>query len=143
MDKLVIKALKYIESKYTRGEVFDCPGNAEKYFCLRLGLRENEVFTCAFLDCKHRLITVEDMFVGTIDGCSVYPREIVKAALRHNAGAVVFAHNHPSGVPEPSSADQVLTHRLKAALALIDVRVLDHIIVGGSSTVSLSGRGLL
>ena len=143
MDKIVTEALEYIESRYSRGEVFNSPEVAAKYFCLRLGLREREIFTCAFLDNRHRLIVVEDVFFGTIDGCSVHPREIVKSALNCNASAVIFAHNHPSGVPEPSSSDKVLTTRLKDALALIDVRVLDHVIVGGSSHVSLSARGLI
>ena len=143
MSDIVEKALKYIESQFERGEPFTSPDSARRYFTLRLGIREHEVFTVAYLDSKHRLIACEEMFRGTIDGASVYPREIVKDALKHNAAAVIFAHNHPSGVPEPSSADQTLTKRLKAALALLDIRVLDHIIVGGHTYTSFSERGLL
>ena len=140
---IVEEALEYISSQYERGETFDNPKKAAQFFCLRLGLKESEVFTVAFLDNRNRLIAVEEMFFGTIDGASVHPREVVKSALKHNAGAVVFAHNHPSGTPEPSSSDKALTTRLIDALALIDIRVLDHIIVGGSTHVSFAKRGLI
>jgi len=140
---IVEQALRYIESQFERGETFDQPEKAAQYFCLRLGVREREVFACAFLDNRHRLIETEDMFLGTIDGANVHAREVVKSALKHNAGAVVFAHNHPSGVPEPSKSDEAITTRLKDALALVDIRVLDHIIVGGSSHCSFAERGLI
>jgi DNA repair protein RadC len=109
----------------------------------QLAAREHEVFICIFLDNPHRVIAMDEMFRGTIDGASVHPREVVKCALQHNAAAVILAHNHPSGVPEPSRADISLTRRLSEALALIDVRVLDHFIVGGSELVSFAERGLI
>ena len=104
---------------------------------------EHEVFAALFLDSQHRLIEYVELFRGTIDQASVYPREVVKEALRLNAAAVVFSHNHPSGSPEPSQADRVLTQRLKEALALVDVRTLDHIVVGGAVTTSFAECGLL
>jgi len=119
------------------------PQAARAYLSARLRDRPYEVFGCLYLDTRHRPINFEELFRGTIDGASVYPREVVRAALANNAAAVILAHNHPSGVAEPSSADQSLTHRLKAALALMDVRLIDHIIVGDGESVSLSERGLL
>lgn len=104
---------------------------------------EHEVFCCLFLDKRHRLIQFEKVFRGTIDGASVHPREIVKLALQCNSAAVIIAHNHPSGVAEPSQADELITHRVKDALALVDIRLLDHIIVGDGACVSLAERGLL
>ena len=145
-DQLIASALqaleKRIEYKVT-GECISRPESCKPYFRLRLVELEHEVFTVLFLDNRHRIITCEDMFRGTIDGTSVHPREIVKAALKHNAAAVVFAHNHPSGNPEPSQADQSLTRRLKEALGLVDVRVLDHIVVCFEGQVSFAERGLL
>ncbi|HGP3147634.1 TPA: JAB domain-containing protein, partial [Pseudomonas aeruginosa] len=102
-----------------------------------------EVFAALFLDSQHRLLEYVELFRGTIDAAAVYPREVVKEALRVNAAAVIFSHNHPSGNPEPSQADKVLTQRLKEALALVDVRTLDHIIVGGEATASFAEQGLL
>ncbi len=104
---------------------------------------EHEVFCCLYLDKRHRLIQFEELFRGTIDGASVHPREIVKLALQRNCAAVIVAHNHPSGVAEPSQADQLITQRVKEALALVDIRLLDHIIVGDGVSVSLAERGLL
>jgi DNA repair protein RadC len=104
---------------------------------------EHEVFCCLYIDKRHRLIQFEELFRGTIDGASVHPREIVKLALKRNAAAVIVAHNHPSGVAEPSQADQLITLRVKEALALVDIRLLDHIIVGDGTVVSLAERGLL
>jgi DNA repair protein RadC len=109
----------------------------------QLAAREHEVFICIFLDNPHRVIAMDEMFRGTIDGASVHPREVVKCALQYNAAAVILAHNHPSGVPEPGRADTSLTRRLSEALELIDVRVLDHFIVGGSELVSFAERGLI
>jgi DNA repair protein RadC len=120
------------------------PGQAAGYFQARLLGLEHELFCCLFLDTRHRLICCEELFRGTLDGAAVYPREVVKRALFHNAAGVILGHNHPSGSAEPSEADQHITGRLKAALGLIDVRVLDHIIVGSADTcVSLARRGLL
>ena len=104
---------------------------------------EHEVFCCLYLDKRHRLIQYQELFRGTIDGASVHPREVVKQALSHNAAAVIFAHNHPSGVSEPSTADELITRRLKDALALVDIRVLDHFIVGDGTCMSFAERGLL
>jgi DNA repair protein RadC len=104
---------------------------------------EHEVFCCLYLDKRHRLIQFEELFRGTIDGASVHPREIVKLALQRNAAAVIVAHNHPSGIAEPSHADELITQRVKEALALVDIRLLDHIIVGDGVSVSLAERGLL
>ena len=110
---------------------------------LMLAEEEQEIFGALFLDNKHRLIAFERLFAGTVNEASVYPREVVKRALKLNAAAVIFTHNHPSGVPEPSSDDERITDRLQTALSLIDVRVLDHIVVGGLSHVSFAERGLL
>jgi len=143
MTNIIEDALAYMESQFKRGEAFTSPYIACNYFRLRLGLREREVFSCAFLDSRHRVIVTEDLFSGTIDGASVHPREVVKAALACNAAACIISHNHPSGVPEPSRADEILTRRIKEALALVDVRLLDHIIVTCEGHVSMAERGLL
>jgi len=119
------------------------PDASRRYLMLKLGEREQEVFAVMFLDNRHRLIKYEELFYGTIDGASVHPREVVKAALRHNAAALIIAHNHPSGVPEPSRADESITRRLKEALAIVDIRVLDHIVVGGTEITSFAERGLI
>ena len=113
------------------------------YLRLALGAREHEVFVALFLDAQHRVIAAEELFRGTLTQTSVYPREVVKAALRRNAAAVILAHNHPSGVAQPSQADELLTRSLIEALALIDVKVLDHFIVAGNQTLSFAERGLL
>jgi DNA repair protein RadC len=115
----------------------------KEFLKLSIGMRDHEVFVVLFLDAQHALIAAEEMFRGTLSQTSVYPREVVKAALRRNAGSVILAHNHPSGVAEPSRADEHLTQTLKAALALVDVRVLDHIVVARQGTVSMAERGLL
>ncbi len=115
----------------------------KEYLRAKLAGFEHEVFAVLFMDTQHRLIEYAEMFRGTIDGASVYPRELVKEALRLNAAAVIVSHNHPSGNPEPSGADRTLTQRLKEALGLVDVRVLDHIIVAGTDTTSFAERGLI
>ena len=120
----------------------ESPDAVRNLLRLRFSEREHEVFAVLFLDNRHRLIEIEEMFRGTIDGAQVHAREVVKAALHHNAAAVVLTHNHPSGVSEPSEADKRITHRLKDALALVDVRVLDHFVVG-DSIVSFAESGLL
>ena len=126
-----------------KGVMLSSPRDTEKYLQLQLGDRLQEVFCCLFLDNRHRVLAFEELFQGTINGTAVYAREVVRRALNHNAAAVIFAHNHPSGVAEPSQADEVLTARLQEALALIDVRVLDHIVIGDREVVSFSERGLL
>jgi DNA repair protein RadC len=113
------------------------------YLRLALGGREHEVFVCIWLDAQHRVVKFDELFRGTLTQTSVYPREIVKAALAANAAAVIFAHNHPSGVAQPSQADELLTRNLKEALGLVDVKVLDHFIVAGSQALSFAERGLL
>jgi len=126
-----------------RGDTLTSPDAVRDYLRLTLAAREHEVFVGLFLDSQHRLIAAEELFRGTLAQTSVYPREIVKIALAHNAAAVIFAHNHPSGIAEPSRADELLTQSLKSALALIDVRTLDHFVVAGGEVVSFAERGLL
>lgn len=123
--------------------LFDTPGRVKDYLRLRLAGHDHEVFAVLFLDAQHRLLWMEEMFRGTLTQTSVYPREVVKRALAKNAAAVVLAHNHPSGAAEPSRADEFLTQSIKSALALVDVRVLDHLVVGHSEVVSFAERGLL
>jgi DNA repair protein RadC len=123
--------------------ILKSPRDVSDYLRLRLSALEHEVFLVLFLDAQHRLIAIEEMFRGTLAQTSVYPREVAKAALQHNAAAVIFAHNHPSGVAEPSEADRRLTRVLQQALALFDVQVLDHVVVAGSVTVSFVERGIL
>lgn len=146
-ESIIEQAIKLIQSKLkTPGKALTSPNLVRDYLILHLAQFEEEHFSLVLLDTQHRVIGFENIFRGTIDGASVYPREIVKIALAHNAAAVILAHNHPSGNPEPSNADLVLTGRLTESLALIDVRVLDHIIVGGCSqtqTVSFAERGLM
>ena len=125
------------------GNVLSSPQAVKNYLRLALGGREHEVFCAIFLDAQNGLIAHEELFRGTLTQTSVYPREILKRALHHNAAGVIFAHNHPSGVAEPSNADQLLTQALKNALAIIDTRVLDHFIVGGDTVLSFAERGLL
>jgi len=134
---------RYLETTLDRTEAFTSPAATRQYLRARLRGYHHEVFACLFLDNQNRLIRYEELFTGTIDGASVYPREVVKRVLSHNAAAVIFAHNHPSGVAEPSQADQHITRRLQQALDLVDVRVLDHLIVGDGEVVSLAERGLM
>jgi DNA repair protein RadC len=119
------------------------PKATRDYLAANLRDLEHEIFCCLYLDKRHRVIEYKELFRGTIDGASVHPREIVKMALQRNAAAIIVAHNHPSGVAEPSQADEMITRRIKEALALVDIRLLDHIIVGDGSCVSLAERGLL
>jgi DNA repair protein RadC len=142
-EEVIDAALHIMESKVANRELCTAVTDVKRYFQLRLGNRECEIFSVMFLDNQHKLIQTEDMFRGTIDGASVYPREVVKAALRCNAAAVIFSHNHPSGVAEPSHADRTITDRLVDALKLVDIRVLDHIVVSGTETVSFVERGML
>jgi len=123
--------------------VFDTPQKVKDFMNLQLGGRAQEVFAVLFLDSQHRLLKLEEMFQGTLTQTSVYPREVVRRALELHAGAVILAHNHPSGLAEPSRADEFLTQTLKSALLLVDVRVLDHLVVGQGSVVSFAERGLL
>jgi len=143
-DEVIAKALSIIKRRLTKpGEVMSSPLLIKNYLIIELAELEHEVFVAIFLDAQHRVLEYREMFRGTLTQTSVYPREVVKEALRLNAGAVVFAHNHPSGMPEPSRADEMRTHTLKNALTLVDVKVLDHIIIGGTTTVSFAERGLM
>ena len=144
-DAIVAKALEILEGRMRRNPItLDSPSTVRDYLRLKLGELEYETFGCVWLDAQNRIIDHGEQFRGTLTQTSVYPREVVKAAMANNAAAVIFYHNHPSGVGEPSHADQLLTETLKKALALVDVRVLDHFIVAGASTpVSFAERGLL
>jgi DNA repair protein RadC len=124
-------------------EVFSSPDAVKNYLQLHLAHRPHEVFACLFLDAQNRLIALEELFRGTLTQTSVYPREVVLKALHHHAAAVVLAHNHPSGTVQPSRADEALTQTLKAALALVDVRVLDHVIVAPGQALSMAEKGLI
>lgn len=135
-------ATELLKRPLRREPALGSPEHAEAFLNTRLRLLEHELFCMMVLDNRNRLIDFVELFRGTIDGASVHPREVVKEILKLNGAAVIFAHNHPSGVAEPSQADEVITRRLKAALALIDVRVLDHLVVG-ETTVSFAERGLL
>jgi len=135
-------AKRHLFENIKRGDALCSPDETKRYLIAELQTYPHEVFACLFLDNRNRVITFEKLFYGTIDGASVYPREVVRAALKHNAAAVIFAHNHPSGVAEPSRADEQITKRLKDALDLVDIRVLDHMIIG-DEVMSFAERGLL
>ncbi|MGH8270898.1 MAG: RadC family protein [Gammaproteobacteria bacterium] len=136
-------ARRHLREEIERGEAITSPTKTREFLMAQLRDRPHEVFCCFYLDTRHRMIGFEELFRGTLDGASVHPREVVKSALAKNAAAVIFAHNHPSGVAEPSDADRRLTRRLSDALALVDVRVLDHFVVGDGETASFAERGLL
>lgn len=132
-----------LREKLDRGEALGSPHAVRDYLRLRLHGLPHEVFVGVFLDAQNRVVAVEELFRGTLTQTSVYPREIVKRALHHNAAATIFAHNHPSGVAEPSRADELLTQTLRHALGLVDVKVLDHFVVGADAAMSFAERGLL
>ena len=142
-DRLIQRALKVLDARMRTGEVLSSPNAVRDYLRLKLARLEHEVFMVVFLDAQNRVIAADEMFRGTLTQTSVYPREIVKAALRHNAAGVIFSHNHPSGMAEPSHADELLTRTLKDALAMVDCRVLDHFVVAGTGILSFAERGLL
>lgn len=142
-QSVITLAMKVLSIKHRAGRVLSKPDETRDFLRLRLADYRNEVFGCLFLDNRHRIIAVRELFQGTIDGASVYPRVVVQQAMEVNAAAVVFFHNHPSGVAEPSHADEAITRRLKDALALVDVRVLDHFVVSAGESVSFAERGLL
>ncbi len=135
-------AKRHLFEQLTRGDALCSPAQTRQFLSAQLANYPHEVFACLLLDNRNRVIAFEKMFYGTIDGASVYPREVVRLALKKNAAAVIFAHNHPSGVAEPSHADEQITQRLKKALALVDIRVLDHFVIG-DDVVSFAERGLL
>lgn len=136
-------ARRHYQELMQSGPALQNPAATREFLRVRLRDLPHEVFCCLFLDNRHRVIMFEELFRGTLDGASVHPREVVKRALAHNAAAVILAHNHPSGVAEPSQADELITRRLKEALGLIDIRVLDHLVVGDGHCTSFAERGLL
>ncbi len=136
-------ARRHYEEALRSGPLLDSPAATHQFLVGRLRDQSYELFCCLHLDNRHRLIAFDELFRGTIDGASVHPREVVKQALSRNAAAVILAHNHPSGVAEPSQADELITRRLREALALVDIRVLDHCIVGDNGCLSFAERGLL
>lgn len=136
-------ARRYLEGKLRQGRVLTSSRKTRDFLAARLKGYPHEVFSCLFLDCRHRMICFEELFAGTVDAAQVHPREVVRRALAHNAAAVILCHNHPSGVAEPSQEDKVLTRKLRDVLSVIDVRVLDHIVIGDGQTTSFSERGLL
>ncbi len=141
--EIISFARELIAKKFCRGTALTSSDCTKDYLRLKLAEFEHEVFCVVYLDNQHQVVSIEEAFRGTIDGCAVYPREVVKRSIFHNAAAVIFAHNHPSGVAEPSGADINITQRLKTALSVIDIRVLDHLVVGGDDVVSFAERGLL
>lgn len=142
-QSVVMLAMSVLAIKHRAGRTLSSPDETRNFLRLRLAEYRNEVFGCLFLDNRHRIIAVRELFQGTINGASIYPRVVVQQALEVNAAAMVFFHNHPSGVAEPSHADEAITGRLKEALALVDVRVLDHFVVSGGESASFAERGLL
>lgn len=134
---------RWLDEELRRDCVLSTPAAVRDCLRIHFAGREHESFVALFLDSQHRLLLVGDLFHGTLTQTSVYPREVVKAALRENAAAVIFAHNHPSGIAEPSKSDEMLTNALKSALSLVDVRVLDHFVVAGTDVISFAERGLL
>ena len=139
---LEIARRQALESMRTTS-VLSSPQQTRRFLQHHLGAHQREIFSCLFLDSQHRLIQCDDLFMGTLDGAAVYPREVVSRALQYSSAAVIFAHNHPSGVAEPSAADKRITQRLQAALELLDIRVLDHIIIGRGHEYSFAEAGLL
>lgn len=134
---------RYLQQKLAPGRAIRSPADSREFLLARLRDRPQEVFCCLFLDNRHRVLAFEELFQGTIDNTTVYPREVVRQVLRRNAAAVILAHNHPSGVAEPSEADQLITRRIRGALELIDVRLLDHFVIGDGVCTSLASRGML
>ncbi len=143
LQAVVEMARRALSEQIGERDAMSSPRAVREFLCLTLGSRPHEVFVALFLDAQNRLLGTEELFRGTLTQTSVYPREVVKTALRFNAAGVIFAHNHPSGLAEPSRADELLTQTLKQALALVEIKTLDHFVVAGSKTVSFAERGLL
>ena len=144
MSKIIRRALKILESRMTyESDVFTNPSDTKNYLRLKLGGNEREVFAVMYLSNRNQLISYEELFFGTIDGSTVHVREVVKLGLSLNAAAIICAHNHPSGVCEPSHADEMITKRIKDACGLMDIKVLDHLIVSGTEAISFAERGLI
>ena len=142
-EEIIAAAREQISRRVRRGSPLSSPKATRDYLILKLGNRDFETFCCLFLDSRHRLIEFVELFRGTIDGASVHPREVVREALQRNAAAVIFCHPHPSGIAEPSQADELITRRLRDALQLVEIRVLDHLIVAGGEVLSMAEKGLL
>ena len=142
-DKIIQQALTILETRCCSGEPIGSPDTVSRYLRLKLGSLKNECFAVLYMNARHEVLTFREHFHGTIDGATVYPRVIVQAALEVNAAAVIFAHNHPSGVAEPSEADRQITRKLIQALSLVEIRVLDHLVVSAKSVVSFAERDLL
>ena len=142
-DEILEQATRILEERFKPGTKIRSPDDTKEFLRGKLVDLEHEVFCGVFLNNRHVVLAFEELFRGTIDGTSVYPREVVKRALELNAAALILAHNHPSGVAEPSQADERITTRLQSALELVDIRLLDHIVIGGSETTSLAARGLI
>jgi DNA repair protein RadC len=143
-DTLIRAALARLDARFVRTGKIESPADSKAYFALQLAAHDREVFAVLFVDAQHQILAFREMFFGTLTQASVYPREIVRVAMLLNAAGVVLGHQHPSsGNPEPSRADEVLTKAIVEALRLVDVRVLDHLVVGGGQTVSMAERGLL
>ena len=140
-EETLVAAHQAIAKRFRRGATLSSPQLVREYLRITFATLEHEVFCVLLLDTHHRLLSCQEMFRGTLDSAAVFPREVVKEVLKYNAGAVIFAHNHPSGRAEPSVADECITRRLKEALALIDVRVVDHLVVAGTTFVSMAERG--
>lgn len=134
---------RYLRARLKPGIAIGSPADSREFLLASLRDRPHEVFCCLFLDNRHRVLAFDELFRGTIDAAAVYPREIVKQALARNAAAVILAHNHPSGIAEPSQSDQLITRRIRDALELVDIRLLDHFVIGDNSCVSLASRGML
>ena len=142
-DDIVLMAKQILNQRFAKGKPITDVSESISFLALKLAHYEYEVFSVLFLDNRHKFISYEELFRGSIDGASIYPREVVKRALSLNAAAVIFAHNHPSGEADPSQSDKHITQRLINALNLVDIRVLDHIIIGGTDNVSMAERGLI
>jgi DNA repair protein RadC len=141
-NEIIAQAANILLRRLERQGALMSPRDTEQFLKIRLGGRASEAFAVIWLDNRHRIIAFEELFYGTLDGASVHPREVVRAALKHNAAACIFSHNHPSGVAEPSAADRNITRQLRDALQLVGVRVLDHVVVG-ETTTSMAARGLI
>lgn len=142
-DAVIAEALAILDRRCGRGATMDSPNAVKQYLTLRAASHDREVFGCLWLDSQNRILACEDLFFGTLTQTSVYPRELVRRAMALNAAAVIMTHNHPSGVPQPSRADEALTHTLKSALSMVDVRVLDHIITAAGQAQSMAELGLV
>ena len=140
-QEIIARAIEILESRMKQTDVMSSPRDATNFLRCRMGEYQREVFAALFLNTRHHVIDYVELFQGTIDGAAVYPREIAKESLERNAAAVILAHNHPSGDPEPSEADRNITTRISKALSLLDIRLLDHVVVAPGGHVSLAERG--